>query len=249
MQNILTGKRSSALLAVILVVGVACATANPLDRLRSELDPYPEYSVILQDMKTTGNFIDEYHHQYKVLYGVKGVGDDAPIFHEKISDWIPVDRKIYEKYQPYLGMTILSKGADGRVEEAFFPPHYQWVGDSRYGRWVDDGRGDSFWEFYGKYALFSAVIEGVGDVGKRAYRSRYNDYRSHRSAGRPYFGHDNNYGTRGSYTKSTHRSFYQRQEARQQAKRESFSRKVQSRTRRSNMSGFRSRSSSSRGGK
>jgi len=249
MQNILTGKRSSALLAVILVVVVACATANPLDRLRRELDPYPEFSVILQDMKTSGNFVNDYHHQYKVIYGVKAAGAEAPVFHEKISDWIPVDRKLYEKYQDYLGMTILTRGADGRVEEAFFPPQYQWVGDSRYGRWVDDGRGDSFWEFYGKYAMLSAVLGGAGDVGKLVYRSHYRKYKSHRGSRKAFYGPNNNYGTRGSYTKSTHRSFHQRQTAKQQARSQSFSRKVQSRTRRSGMSGFRSRSGGSRGGK
>ncbi|MCP4568556.1 MAG: hypothetical protein GY841_13345, partial [FCB group bacterium] len=90
---------------------------------------------------------------------------------------------------------------------------------------------------------------GVGDVGKLVYRSRYKKYKSHRSARTPYFGHNNKYGTWGSYTKSTHRSFHQRQTARQQAKSQSFSRKVQSRTRRSGMSGFRSRSGGSRGGK
>ena len=231
--------RVIALVAVV-VWAAGCSSETSLDKLQRQLDQYPEYSVTLQDMEEKG-----YRHQYRVAIGELEPGSDEMVFRESIRDWQKVGRQTYNRYQPYLGMVILSKGADGKVDQGQHPPGYQQVGDDRYGQWRDDRRGGSFWEFYGKYALMSHLF---GTFGRPVYRNDWGSYRTARQSGRPYFGSQRQYGTRGSYTKTTNPTFYDRQRVRQQRSGDRFSRKVSDRTRRSSMSGTRSRSSG-RGGK
>ena len=56
--------RLAAVLATAALGGAACASETPLERLQRELDPFAEYSVILQDMRPEG-----FYHQYRVVVG------------------------------------------------------------------------------------------------------------------------------------------------------------------------------------
>ena len=230
----------------LLVMG--CDPPNPLDRLLAELRPYPEFSILLEDMKESGTFSTDYFHRYKVVIGEKTAGSEDLSFRDELGDWERVPKSVYAKYEPYLGMVILSKEAEGPLQEAVHPPGYQYVGDSRYGQWRTDNSGNSFWEFYGKYALLSHVF---GSFNRPIYRSDWDGYTTYRRSNRPYFGPNQEFGTRGTHTQKSHPSFFERQKVKQQRSRQSFSQKVQeraSRNRRSSMSTSRSRSSS-RGGK
>lgn len=222
------------------LVLLACAPADPLPQLERELDRYPEYSILLEDMREQGNFTTDYYHQYKVVTGERENGSEDLVYHDNILDWRRVSSSTYKKYQPYLGMTLASKSEDGKVEEVPQPPGYRYVGNERYGRWRRDSSG-SFWEFYGKYALFSHIF---GGFSRPVYRSDWDAYRTTRSRGQSYFGPQKEYGTNGTHTQKTHRNFYQRQQARQAAKQQRFASKARSR-----MSSSRSRSGGSRGGK
>lgn len=62
-------------------------------------------------------------------------------------------------------------------------PGGQLIGNPHYGRWQTDSSGNSFWGWYGKYALFSSLLHGPvyynGWASGRNY-SYYHDYgRSH----------------------------------------------------------------------
>ena len=253
-----TTARAWVLLPAVALLAASCTPPNPLERLRGQLERYPQYSVILQDMKEEGSFSTDYFHQYRVVTGEPAAaagatgteaaeGEEAPevTFTDDLLDFERVPKSVFRRYEPYLGMVILSKGEDGQVADAQFPPGYQYVGNERYGRWRSDASGGSFWEFYGKYALMSHLF---GTFGRPVYRSDWGSYRTARQSGRPYFGSQRQYGTQGSYTKTTNPTFYERQKVRQARSNERFSRKVRDRTRRSSMSGTRSRSSG-RGGK
>lgn len=233
-------------LTLLLAVTLGCAESDPLARFERELAPYSEYSVVLQDMKEGGNFTDSFYHQYRIVQGVREAGSDETTFQDRLEDWTPVSEKPYRQLEPYLGMTVLSKGEDGVVERTQEPAGFQYVGNPRYGQWRNDSSGSSFWEFYGKYALMSHLFD---TFRRPVYRGEWSDYSSSRQRRQPYFGRDRRFGTEGSYTKTTHRGFFERQQMRQQARRQSFNDKVKQRVRRSNMSSTRSRSSGSRGGK
>ncbi len=212
-----------------------------LQKLVAESAQYPEYSIVLSDMSTEGNFFPEYYHKYRVVIGSKNSPADTALTYSTFdTDWTRVDENTYRKYYDYLGMVILSKSEDGSIATTAYPPGYQYVGNPRYGHWRRDGSGNSFWEFYGKYAFFSSMF---GLHNRPIYRNDWDNYRTYRRAGRPYYGYNNSYGTNGKYTKRTHPAFYTRQKQKIAAKKSRFSDKVKKRMQRSKMSSTRRRSS------
>ncbi len=221
MVTVLRRMGLGVVLAPVLLGAAACATETPLERLQREIEPYPEYSVTLQDMREEG-----YYHQYGVVIGQPEAGSEDLVYRDSILDWQQVGRRTYERYQPHLGMVILSKGSDGIVDQNQHPPGYQQVGNERYGQWRDDGGGRSFWVFYGQYALLSHMI---GGFSRPIYRNDWNGYRDARSSGRTYYGPGGAYGTNGSVTRQTNPDFFRRQQARQSAQSRSFGQRVNSR--------------------
>ena len=209
-----------ALLAALLFVA-GCSTETPLDRLQRQLEPYPEYSVTLQDMREDG-----YYHQYGVVIGESQAGSEDLVYRDSILDWQQVGRRTYDRYQPHLGMVILSKGPDGIVDQSQHPPGYQQVGNERYGQWRDEGGGRSFWVFYGQYALLSHMI---GGFSRPIYRNDWNGYRDARGRGQTYYGSGGAYGTNGSVTRQTNPNFFRRQQTRQAARSRSFGDRVRGR--------------------
>ena len=215
---------TAALLASALLAAGSCATQTPLERLEQELDRYPEYSVVLQDMSDEGF---GYAHQYRVAVGEPQAGSEGPVYREAVLDWLEVDSGTYDRYRSSLGMVVLSKGPDGAVDQGEHPPGYQQVGDERYGQWRNDGGGRSFWEFYGQYALLSNLI---GGFGRPIYRDDWDGYRDARSRGQTYYGPGGGvYGTNGSTTRQTSPDFFRRQQARQAAQGRSFGQRVRGR--------------------
>ena len=211
-------------LAAVLLAAASCATQTPLERLEQELDRYPEYSVVLQDMSDEGF---GYTHQYRVVVGEAQAGSEEPVYREAVLDWLEVDSGTYDRYRSSLGMVVLSKGPDGAVDRGEHPPGYQQVGDERYGQWRDDGGGRSFWEFYGQYALLSNLI---GGFGRPVYRDDWDGYRDARSRGQTYYGPGGGvYGTNGSTTRQSSPDFFRRQQARQAAQGRSFGQRVRGR--------------------
>jgi hypothetical protein len=197
------------LAGLILLIFGCTKPPSPLNDLIRSLKEEPTYSIILDDMQTEGNFVRSYQHKYQV------VADEF----ETTTDWQKVDKKTYARYEPYLGMTIMSK-QDGKLDSTAGPAGYEYVGNEKYGRWQTDSSGRSFWVFYGQYRLLSDLFGG-----RPIYRSDYSTYTSYRSQGRPYFGSGNQYGTTGSVTKKQRPNFY----ARKMNKSASFGNKVNKR--------------------
>ncbi|MEZ4761908.1 MAG: hypothetical protein R3C26_01485 [Calditrichia bacterium] len=96
-------------------------------------------------------------------------------------------------------MTIASKiSAEGDVSDPQ-PPGYQYVGDERYGQWRTDNSGNSFWEFYGKYAMLQALL---GGWNRPIYQDDWRDYHPSRRNNQPYFGKNRQWGTDGTQRKN-----------------------------------------------
>jgi hypothetical protein len=232
-------KGAFGLLFLLALVAVSCSAPPPLEQIKSELARYPEYSIILEDMKEEGNFFKSYYHRYKLVFAEETGIPDSLVYRSEITDWYKVSKKEFQKYWNYLGMVLAAKTRDGQEVKTPSPPGYQYVGNPQYGTWRRDERGNSFWEFYGKYAFFSQMF---GMMGRPIFRNDFDDYRRYRSRGEPYFGRNRQYGTTGQYTKYTNKSFFERRQQRELARKTRFSEKVKQRVRRSKMSGVRRRS-------
>jgi hypothetical protein len=107
------------------------------------------------------------------------------------TDWIPVSAEFYEDHYNDLGMALKAKPygrfAD-EVEEEAAPAGMAYVGDTRYGRWRNGAGGTSFWEFYGKYALFQSLL-GMSHPGYS--RTEWGEYRTYRDRDAAYYGGTN----------------------------------------------------------
>jgi hypothetical protein len=232
--------RLGLLLTALATLLVACNPPDPLKSLQRELESFPEYSVILHDMRQSGNFSPTFEHQYQIVTGSPQTDSEELSYRQQVTDWQQVSKDTFQRYQELLGMTILSKGPDGEVSSDNYPPGYQYVGNERYGTWRTDNRGTSFWEFYGQYAFFNALWGGLS--GRSVFQNDFDTYRDTRRRGSPYLGPNNEYGTRGTRTQQTNPTFFERQQARQSAGRSRFGNTVRNRVNRSSGSNFRNRS-------
>ena len=210
------------LFVTMLIIGCG-QPQDPLPGIRRELASRKAdtYSIILSDMQADGNFIKSYTHSYRVITPENEI-DYGPM---------KVPEKMYNYYQPYLGMTIWSQ-KDGKGEESIAPPGYAYVGDSRYGEWRTNSSGRSFWHYYGQYRMFSDLMGMGGPI----YRDNYTTYQSYRSSRRPYYGPNHSYGTSGTITRKQYPNFFQRRQTRASASSTSFASKVNQRIGRSRTS-------------
>ncbi len=156
----------------------------------------------LVDMKRGGG---KSWHKYRVI--------EDGVAHE--TDWVEVTPTAYAQHTDHLGMTIFSKPAGVLPEDATelaAPTGYTYVGNPRYGRWEARG-GQSFWVFYGRYALLRDGLWGPGRYSPIARRD-WDGYRGSRSAGRAWYGSKSEFGTRGSSTRTRYAnsSFYRTQQ-------------------------------------
>jgi hypothetical protein len=194
----------------ILLVSTACGrTPDPVQEIVRDLERYPEYSVVIEDLNVEDGFFPDYSLRLALTTAAGQRLDDRDtlVFDNRVTDWIPVSEEVFARYQHYLGMVVASRTLDGQRSSPgqAHPPGYQYVGNSQYGQWGGGG----FWQFYGQYAFMSSMLGG-----HRVGRGDYDDYRRNRDRGRPHFGPVTNgrqtFGTAGTRTQTTKPAFYQR---------------------------------------
>ena len=239
---------TAKLLALATVLGLVAGCGEPFDPVQKsarELSNYPEYSVIIDDLKVDEGFSDDYFIRLRILTakGQRIAGRDTLVYDERVTQEFEVSEVVYARYQNYLGMVVASRDREGRQTDhrQAHPPAYQYVGNPHYGHWGSGG----FWAFYGQYMFMSQMLGGW-----RVGRGDYDDFRRDRDRGRPYYGPKKDgrstFGTGGSNTQKNKPSFYQRQRARSTASQRAFSTNAQNRSGRTSSSWGRG---SSRGGK
>jgi hypothetical protein len=124
--------------------------------------------------------------------------------------WVEVSEAQYDSVKNNLGMSIEHKAlgkydveADRVAQPAGFaymaPPGQR----NQYGYWDQRGGGQSFWVWYGQYALMRDLLFNNRYVPLPSYD--YYQYRDYRSRGQTYYGRDESgsgtrYGTSGSST-------------------------------------------------
>lgn len=125
--------------------------------------------------------------------------------------WVSVSRAEFQGAERNLGMAIAHKPPgkyDFEAERVAQPAGFAYMaspdqGRNQYGYWDHRG-GQSFWVFYGQYALLRDLLSN------RSYRAPeprdWESYRTSRERGQTYYGRDENdrpkYGTQGTSTQS-----------------------------------------------
>lgn len=216
--------------SVTLVVAlVGCGgPRDPVQTLSRDLSRYPEYSLMVEDIRIQDGFYPDYFLRFRMLTaaGQKVDGRDTLTYEDRVTNWYEVSEHVFGRYENFVGMVVASKTRDGRMTDVrqAHPPGYQYVGNPQYGSWGAGG----FWQFYGQYALMSHLMGGW-----RVGRDDYTDYRRNHERGRAYYGPSERgrpaFGSRGSVTEKTRPAFYRRQNQRMQSGGRAFSNRVQSR--------------------
>jgi hypothetical protein len=116
--------------------------------------------------------------------------------------WIDVSPATYQALERNLGMAIEHKAAgkyDSEAERVAQPAGFAYMAPpgqrNQYGYWENRG-GQSFWVFYGQYALMRDLL-----FNHRYYppsSGQWEEYRTYRGRGQSYYGRD--YGTGGTAT-------------------------------------------------
>jgi hypothetical protein len=186
---------------------------DPVEELARDLNRYPEFSLILEDLRQEEGFFPDYFLRFKILTasGQKAAGRDTLVYEERLSEEYQVSEEVFSRYEHYLGMVVAAKTQEGRLSgpAQAHPPGYQYVDNPRYGFW--DGGG--FWQFYGQYMLLSQLLGGW-----RINRDDYGDFRRTYERGQPYAGPNAGgrtpFGTGGTTVERTRPEFFKQYQQR-----------------------------------
>ena len=221
----------TALISVAVTIGCG-GRSDPVQTLSRDLARYPEFSLMVEDVRIQDGFSPDYFLRFKILTaaGQKVDGRDTLVYTDRVTNWYEVSEDVFARYENFVGMVVASKNREGRLTDVrqAHPPAYQYVGNPHYGSWGAGG----FWQFYGQYALMRDMMGGW-----RVGRGDYGDYRRSYDRGRPYHGPTEKgrttFGSRGTVTQKTRPDFYRRQQQRLRSGGRGFSSRAQSRMGRS----------------
>ena len=204
------------------------------DTLKMDVAALPQRAAALQSL--TGQLYDTWD---KVLVDMEERGfGSSRVYDQKIrtirthtgdgttsqDQWVEVAPATYSAMRNDLGMAIEHKPAgkyDSEANQVAQPAGFAYMappsqGSNQYGYW-DHRDGQSFWVFYGQYALMRDLL--FNHTYRPLPRDEWEDYRSARDRGNTYYGRDAEsasgapkYGTNGTTTQERYSgSTYARQ--------------------------------------
>ena len=179
------------------------------DDLQTSASALPKQAAELQTL--TGQLYDSWD-KLLVDMEVRGFGSNRD-YDQKIRTvrthlgtttseerWVSVSPATYDAMHNDLGMAIEQKPAgkyDSEADHTAQPAGFAYiappsVGSNQYGHWEQHG-GQSFWVFYGQYALLRDLLFNRGY--RPLDRGEWESYRTERSQGHTYYGRDAESGT------------------------------------------------------
>ena len=184
--------------------GLLSKQAGELESLAGQL--YDSWDKILVDMETRGfGSSREYDQKIRTVRTHAGTTSSE-------ERWVPVSEATYDSMHNDLGMAIEQKPAgkyDAEADHVPQPAGFAYVappsqGSNQYGHW-EQHNGQSFWVFYGQYALLRDLL--FNRDYRPLDRRDWEGYRSERSQGHTYYGQNAEssasapkYGTNGTTT-------------------------------------------------
>ncbi|MFY0601777.1 MAG: hypothetical protein JXR03_19035 [Cyclobacteriaceae bacterium] len=221
--------KTTLLIVLVTLMLAGCGGSDfkksKIDEIVRDLPTDQVFTVILYDMDVQGNFFETFHHQYRIIQEDKS-GD----LDEYTTSWLEVSKEEFNQHVNNMGMEVAARDSTGHLSKAVAPPGYSnYVGNRKYGQWSTDSSGNSFWAFYGRYAMMSSMFNMMAYPARRSY---YNDWRGgYYGSGRSYYGPTASgrsyYGTNSRYNRTANPS------SSWSRNRSSFKQNVASRTSRS----------------
>ena len=177
------------------------AAAADLPRESAEISTltgqlYTSWDKLLVDMRQHGHTYDQ-----EIRTVTTHLPDATAKAGATTSDdrWVQVSPATYQALRNDLGMAIEHKAAgkyDSEADHVAQPAGFAYIApngqSNQYGYWDHSG-GESFWVFYGQYALMRDLL--FNHSYRPLDRYEWEDYRSYQSTGRTYYGRDEAAGT------------------------------------------------------
>jgi len=158
--------------------------------MKRQFESKHAYTVLLTDMDLKD---DQFKHKYTIL--------DIDSTHKVTSrktDWKNVNEDFFHQHEPNLGMEILSKSPDKKLNNLATPPGFtNFIGNPIYGNWNDLGT----WEFNETNKTLSTDL-GIENLP--IYKKEYVDFLLKYKYNKPHYGEK----THGDSTKYGTRSHY-----------------------------------------
>jgi hypothetical protein len=183
--------------------------AGDLQSLTGQL--YSSWDKVLVDMETRGHGSGRtYDQKIRTVTTHVDSATAKPAATTSNEQWVMVSEATYKTEQPDLGMAIEHKPAgeyDSEADRVPQPAGFAYMappsqGSNQYGYW-EHRDGQSFWVFYGQYALMRDLL--FNHYYRPLPPYEYEDYRNYQRSGHTYYGRDEaagapKYGTQGTVT-------------------------------------------------
>jgi hypothetical protein len=152
---------------------------------------------------------DQYLHKYTVI-DIKKNSEVAI----SETDWKKVDDNFFYLHEDDLGMEVLSKKIDGKLNNLVTPPGFSnFIGHTDYGAWTSSSSAFQVWTFKPQYAELENKL-GLTDLS--ITHDEFIEYQGKYLNNRPYYGpktgtsDSTKYGTRSSHWFIMYPMFYTR---------------------------------------
>lgn len=166
----------------------------PDERGLSQIIPGQNVSVILTDTHATGFLIKTYYQKFRLVYGFQGVEEMI----------VRTSREFAMKNRENIGLSLFRR-TEGVEEMLPMPPGVTYVGNRGFGEWRQDKKGVMRWRFYRAYKNLPRYL-GWGSW--RPDPGFQEDYIAYTERKTPYYGRNNEFGTKGSVTKKNFPNFF-----------------------------------------
>ncbi len=163
--------------------------------------------VDLRDRKSGG--VRDYEEEVRIVKTrfPDAAGKDGVTTSDE--NWVEIPRATYQVCENNIGMSIAHKPVgkyDSEADDVPEPAGFAYMAPvgqrNQYGYW-NQGSGGNFWVWYGQYALLRDLLWGHSYRPIPSYE--WESYRTARTSGQTYYGHDEaggapKYGTHGTFT-------------------------------------------------
>jgi len=179
----------------LISCGGTVVPSNPLKEMKRKFESKDAYTILLADMDLEDN---QFKHKYTILDI-----DNANRVTARKTEWINVNDDFFYLHEDNLGMEILSKSPNGKINNLVSPPGFtNFIGNINYGQWTDLGT----WGFDENH---QGLYKNLEIENLSIYKKEYVDFTLKYKYNKPHYG-EKTHGDSTKYGTRSHHWFYYR---------------------------------------